>query len=82
GKLNVTPPARDMAYKTAFESHTAGQRGYGHGCKQRVKSILLLKHAVFQRIILGKNVVFPKIHAALRRLSRLRQQSIFKIKML
>ncbi|SCM73724.1 hypothetical protein KL86DES1_21483 [uncultured Desulfovibrio sp.] len=39
---------------------------------------MLLKHSLFQRIILAKNVVCAKIHATSWRLPPLRQQSNFK----
>ena len=45
-------------------------------------SILLLKHSLFQRIILAKNVVFARIHAISWRLPPSRQQSNFKVKLL
>ncbi|SCM73622.1 hypothetical protein KL86DES1_21420 [uncultured Desulfovibrio sp.] len=43
---------------------------------------MLLKHSLFQRIILAKNVVFTRIHATSWRLPPSRQQSNFKVKLL
>ena len=54
----------------------------GYNYTSNAWSILLLKHSLFQRIILAKNVVFARIHATSWRLPPSRQQSNFKVKLL
>ena len=53
----------------------------GYNYTSNAWSILLLKHSLFQRIILAKNVVFARIHAASWRLPLSRQQGNFKEKL-
>ena len=56
-----------------------GNRQKGLCC---VKSILLLKHALLQRVIAAKHVVFTAIYATWWRLPPLRQQGSFKVNLL